>query len=898
MNIKNTVGYKIISALILITAIYATCLLALFIYTKRNIDIKFDNYIKSTSVILQEKVNWIIKSQVDDIAQLGSYIGKSVYDQKNLMEEQELKELVGIFTMYQFEKDYKTIRFLNKHYKLLVFFDGGYLKTGEGLDRVAFLSNYAKDCNPGMYKIIKGGSYNSYFVLYSIYDRDSKTNNGYIIIEYNLNLFRDAIDGIIYKEHVNNKIDWSLGLLSSSGLVWLANNNDKLGKDTKLIGNLPKGYSTYGDYQIIPYPLPHSDLSLIAFVPKSSFNTYLVYAMGFATMLLCLFVFWLSARYFYKRIQQPLSFLNEATKDVASGKYNIIYPFSYDDEIGQLAESFQKMASDIEHYQKELQQNASLAAIGRTSAMVAHDIRKPFASIKSLLNVLPFKKDDPNFVNQAVSQVEDQLRKADTMISDVLDYSRGMNLNVENFRLQSLLTSAIGEAVKVREEDVDVKIEYDLQHTHELMVDGLRASRVFINIITNALDAMSCNGMLRIATETKTKAGKNINIIRIGNDGPAIDAEDMDHLFDAFFTKGKREGTGLGLSICHKVVSDHGGKIKVVSSNGWTEFEIMLPASIEVADINEGELIYHSNDITRLMPPEPAWRSLSDDIKTFISLHEQRGNESFLLIADDEPLFRETVRALINRIPELAERLKVIETDSVELALKQFEARKFNYLISDIDMGRLNMDGYALVNVVLDKYPDTLSIIHSNKRIHSKDVGLVGRKNFLGFLPKPMDTNELLHFLAGKSFLIQREDRLTKNLTDMHDELSDDNNAACKKILIVDDEDFVRVSHRIMLKRASKERLKFFEAGSFEDAAEVLKKHDIDIVLSDINLGRGGRDGYDLLCHIRKEISSGPSFYFVSGYNKSDEEEKALGLGAQGYIQAPIGDKDFEMILG
>jgi len=544
------------------------------------------------------------------------------------------------------------------------------------------------------------------------------------------------------------------------------------------------------------------------------------------------------------------------------------------DELSKLADAINIMNVKLKKYSDYQRQ----AAIGQSASMIAHDIRKPFAQMKSVLDMLPDKKDDDAFMEYASRQVDESIRKADAMMSDILEYSRDVKLELSDVGVISMLTSALGDVFK-NAEDADVSVEYGYKHTRVVHVEELKIARVLANVLTNAVDAMDRKGKISIQMRDLTVDGKELVELIVANNGSKISEDALPHLFEPFFTKGKKAGTGLGLAICKKIVDAHGGDIRCESTDERTAFIIRLPAGVDEEKIDETGLIRHSSEIRDLMPLEPRQRSVFEDVKLFLDLHKQRGGKSYLLIVDDEPLFRETIRSLINRVPEIRDTMKVIEADSAEVALKQFEARQFDYVITDIDMGRLNLDGYEFARIVLDKYPKSLVLVHSNKRIHGKDESLLGRKNFQGFLPKPMDEGELMHFLAGKVFEQPGQKAYTERKK--------------KNVLVINDEEFMRVALRFELKKAG--TVQVMEAAGVNDALRIFKDHSVDVVLADINLGED-RDGYDILSEVRASGSSA-KFYMMSGMPKEDEWPKAKEMGADGYIQLPYESADLGEIL-
>ena len=149
----------------------------------------------------------------------------------------------------------------------------------------------------------------------------------------------------------------------------------------------------------------------------------------------------------------------------------------------------------------------------------------------------------------------------------------------------------------------------------------------------------------------------------------------------------------------------------------------------------------------------------------------------------------------------------------------------------------------------------------------------------MGFLPKPMNQSELLQFLACTTF------EATKPKMKEEDK---------RKVLVVNDDEALLLAMKMMLRSYSVQVLSATNVG---DALSHMAKNNIDIILSDVNLGDGEPSGYELLKKVRNDGKDMP-FYMVSGYSVRDEAPKAKELGATGYIQLPIEDFQLKEILG
>jgi signal transduction histidine kinase len=174
------------------------------------------------------------------------------------------------------------------------------------------------------------------------------------------------------------------------------------------------------------------------------------------------------------------------------------------------------------------------------------------------------------------------VQDSNAMIQDVLEVSRGIaELKLEQVDMKSLLMECLEQVLLLNS---SCKIALKLEKLEEVVInaDRQKLKRVFLNILNNALEAMVQGGTLELKAEHIPKGPRCPQGVRctIANSGSFISAEDIQTLFEPFFTKGKHGGTGLGLAIAKKVVEAHSGNISCRSvgargeTEAWVEFRV------------------------------------------------------------------------------------------------------------------------------------------------------------------------------------------------------------------------------------------------------------------------------------------------------------------------------------
>jgi signal transduction histidine kinase len=224
----------------------------------------------------------------------------------------------------------------------------------------------------------------------------------------------------------------------------------------------------------------------------------------------------------------------------------------------------------LEQTQAKLVKSERLATIGELAGMVGHDLRNPLTSIKGAVYFLRSKytpKLDP-VGREMLQTIDRSIDYSNKIVNDLLDYSREVTLEVSETKCKELLGNALSMV------DVPKKIEVVTAMAEtSVSVDAAKMSRVFVNIIRNAFEAMLNGGTLTI-TSRETEDNWEITF---EDTGEGMSEVTLAKLWTPLFTT-KAKGMGFGLPICKRVVEAHGGKINVQSAAGkGTLFTITIP---------------------------------------------------------------------------------------------------------------------------------------------------------------------------------------------------------------------------------------------------------------------------------------------------------------------------------
>lgn len=211
------------------------------------------------------------------------------------------------------------------------------------------------------------------------------------------------------------------------------------------------------------------------------------------------------------------------------------------------------------------------ASIGQLAGMVSHDLRNPLSSMSAatyyLKNHYGGQMDETG--KEMIQAIEKSIDYSNKIIKDLLDYSREIKLELEATTPHSLLAASLG-LIKI---PANIELVDNCSDNPAINLDVGKISRVFVNLITNAFDAMPDGGTLTITNQSTADYLE----IDFKDTGTGISPESMNKLWTPLFTT-KIKGMGLGLPICKRIVEAHGGKITVESElSKGTTFKITLP---------------------------------------------------------------------------------------------------------------------------------------------------------------------------------------------------------------------------------------------------------------------------------------------------------------------------------
>jgi len=228
--------------------------------------------------------------------------------------------------------------------------------------------------------------------------------------------------------------------------------------------------------------------------------------------------------------------------------------------------------SAIREMESRMRQADRLATLGRMSANIAHEIRNPLASLTGAIEVLTSPhtaEDSRERLSQIVSRESERLNH---IIKNFLEYARPAPLSITTFDVAAAAEEVL-LLLEHRATPGSLKVTREFAPSLMWPVDAQQLRQILWNLCINAVEAMPEGGELRVAAAARGE----ILEVTVSDTGEGIEAGDLSHLFEPFFST-KEEGTGLGLALVHRIVQEHGGEIDVHSVPGLgTTFTLTLP---------------------------------------------------------------------------------------------------------------------------------------------------------------------------------------------------------------------------------------------------------------------------------------------------------------------------------
>jgi PAS domain S-box-containing protein len=222
----------------------------------------------------------------------------------------------------------------------------------------------------------------------------------------------------------------------------------------------------------------------------------------------------------------------------------------------------QRDITEVKNLEKKLYESQKLAALGQLSAGIAHEVRNPLSSIKMSLHILEKRMNPAGNDLKRFKIAEKEVEHLEELVNNILIFAKPLEPKMAPVNLTRVLEQALAMTEKgIADKHIDIQTQYE--SIPLVVADSAMLVDAFINIIRNAIEAVEEKGSIIISL-SNLEGSREAVVIQVKDSGCGIDAADMPHLFNPFFTR-KNYGTGLGLSQVKRIIDLNNGTIDITS---------------------------------------------------------------------------------------------------------------------------------------------------------------------------------------------------------------------------------------------------------------------------------------------------------------------------------------------
>ena len=294
-----------------------------------------------------------------------------------------------------------------------------------------------------------------------------------------------------------------------------------------------------------------------------------------------------------RQVLRPLANLAHSIRALGEGRRGPPLPVKRHDELGELAEAFNRMTERLEEarqrvvaeaeyaldLEQQLRRSETLAVAGRLASGIAHEVGTPLNIISGRAEMVLRSLPPEHPGRQDLERIIHQIDRVSNIVRSLLDTVRLGKIEIQRVPVEPLISRLLPLLEHVaRKRGISITTGIPAG-VPDVAGDPGRLQQVFINLLMNAVEATPSDGLINIRAWSSSNEGRAGVTVEVADTGPGIPLDALEQVFEPFYTtKPVGEGTGLGLTISRDIVRDHGGTIVAESHPGkGSAFTVWLP---------------------------------------------------------------------------------------------------------------------------------------------------------------------------------------------------------------------------------------------------------------------------------------------------------------------------------
>lgn len=392
------------------------------------------------------------------------------------------------------------------------------------------------------------------------------------LLVYEISSLENNVDSIKSEKYVEYA-----RIITSDNLIIASTDRSQEGEIYN--GELTRGLSRhqnllrgFAEIKLLDNTIGYSEvgLSLLPMQEKISENMRIFILISFLSFAAA----FLLTNLMIKHLLKPVNSLTKAVRKIPDNKLDLseIKEKKLYGEVKELYNAISWMYTELKATRSQLIEETKLAAIGKMSSYIAHEIRNPLEAISGAVEIVSIEqKEEKKEENEYLKIIKEEIDSLNNFLNNFMAFARQESVSREFIELETIIKRIIYLFDNLFQAS-NIEIKLNLEEIPAVEVDEKRIECVLTNIILNSVEAIDDGGFIEI----KTYSDQKWVYLSIADTGGGINNEDAEQIFEPFYTT-KKHGTGIGLSISKEIIEIHSGKITYQNTDLGSKFIIKLP---------------------------------------------------------------------------------------------------------------------------------------------------------------------------------------------------------------------------------------------------------------------------------------------------------------------------------